>query len=115
MASHTDPSLTSPSPIRQKNAVLARFSKYLLAYAIPAVLHRPCPSEPVPTSTHGNRGVGCPSKSLSIFLSVSNYSRDTIPASAHAASTESPSLTENRSRVSFTENELIIGETLRIS
>lgn len=51
---------------------------------MPAATERPCPSEPVPTSTKLSLGVGCPSKSLSNFLKFNNSLDGNNPASAHA-------------------------------
>ena len=53
--------------------------------AMPTAAQMPCPSEPVATSTKGRRGVGCPSRSLSMHRSFSRSSGGTKPASAHAA------------------------------
>lgn len=51
---------------------------------MPAATDRPCPSEPVPTSTKLSLGVGCPSRSLSNFLKFNNSLGGNKPASAHA-------------------------------
>lgn len=51
---------------------------------MPAATERPCPNEPVPTSTKLSLGVGCPSKSLSNFLRFNNSLDGNKPASAHA-------------------------------
>ena len=40
--------------------------------AMPTPAHRPCPSDPVATSTNGRRGVGCPSRSESSSRSFSS-------------------------------------------
>src|SRR6187401_3140308 len=53
--------------------------------AMPTPAHNPWPSDPVATSTHGSRGVGCPSRSESSFRSVSKSSRGMMPTSAQAA------------------------------
>lgn len=52
---------------------------------MPAATERPCPSEPVATSTKLSLGVGCPSRSLSNFLKFNNSLVGNKPASAHAA------------------------------
>jgi hypothetical protein len=53
--------------------------------AMPIPAGSPCPSDPVATSTNGNRGVGCPSKSDPIVRSFSSSDRSNAPASAQAA------------------------------
>ncbi len=53
--------------------------------ADPTPAASPCPSDPVARSTHGSRGVGCPSRSLVSSRSVSVDSRETMPTSAQAA------------------------------
>ncbi len=60
MASHTDPSATSESPIRTQTR--PPVSSRRMASAIPSPTGRPCPSEPVATSIHGMPlpGTGCP-------------------------------------------------------
>ena len=82
-ASHTDPSMLSPSPI----STYVRWSEPVrrASSAIPRPAASPCPSDPVATSTNGRRGVGCPSRSESIRRSLRSSARSKAPASAHAA------------------------------
>src|SRR5258706_3091014 len=53
--------------------------------AIPTDAQIPWPSDPVATSTNGNRGVGWPSRSQEISRSSSSSERSNASASAHAA------------------------------
>src|SRR2546421_7975454 len=54
------------------------------ASALPSPAERPWPSDPVATSTHGIRGVGWPSRSLSSLRSVRRSFSLRIPHSAYA-------------------------------
>ncbi len=56
MASHTDPSATSESPISTQTRPGRSSSP--IASAMPSPIGRPCPSDPVATSTHGISGTG---------------------------------------------------------
>jgi hypothetical protein len=56
-ASHIEPSAISLSPHSTQTCV-GSFSRYLAANAIPTPMGRPCPSDPVATSTQGISGVG---------------------------------------------------------
>src|SRR6266542_1656583 len=56
MVSHTDPSITSESPIRTQVRPGSPSSR--MARAIPRPTGSPCPSDPVATSTHGISGTG---------------------------------------------------------
>ncbi len=50
------------------------FSFFKKIDTIPQAHPRPYPREPVATSTKGNKGVGCPSRSLVNFLKFFNSS-----------------------------------------
>src|SRR5882724_2452055 len=52
---------------------------------MPTPTLKPCPSEPVATSTKDSRGVGCPSRSLFNSRNVFRCSRGKSPNSAQAA------------------------------
>jgi hypothetical protein len=52
---------------------------------MPTPYGRPCPSEPVATSTHGIRGVGWPSKMLENWRYVSSSSSEITPAARYIA------------------------------
>ncbi len=60
IASHTEPSATSESPIRHQTR--AGIASIFIASAIPSANGSPWPSEPVATSIHGisGSGTGCP-------------------------------------------------------
>ena len=60
IASQTDPSATSESPISTQTRPGSPSSR--MARAMPSPMGRPCPSDPVATSTHGmpGTGTGCP-------------------------------------------------------
>ena len=64
MASHTDPSAASESPIRTHTR--AGLSSIFIASAMPRPMGRPWPSDPVATSIHGisGNGTGWPSSGL---------------------------------------------------
>ena len=60
IASHTEPSATSESPIRHQTR--AGIASIFIASAIPSAIGSPWPSDPVATSIHGisGSGAGCP-------------------------------------------------------
>ena len=100
-ASHTSPSLHSPSPRRANT--LEVLPLCFSAQAVPAATENPWPSEPVPTSTPGHFRFGCPWSRLPSFLSVLSSSMGKYPAMANAAyrtGAACPLLRKNRSRFS---------------
>ena len=100
MASHIDPSAISLSPqiTQTRNGSL---SSCLPASAIPTPIGRPCPSEPVATSTHGSTGVGWPSRREPNCRYVPNSSSLRTPAARKSPYTSGEAWPFEKIRRSF--------------
>ena len=83
-ASQIEPSAISLSPHRHQTRDGER-SKRLAASASPAATGRPCPSDPVATSTQGSTGVGWPSSRLPSLRKLSSSSSVIAPAALKQA------------------------------
>ena len=82
-ASQTDPSATSPSP--SSTQMRRSLPSNRQACAMPTPTLRPCPRDPVATSTNGSVVGGWPSRSESIRRRLSSSSSAMYPTSDHAA------------------------------
>ena len=75
--------------------------------AMPTPAHRPCPSDPVATSTNGSLGVGCPSRSDESSAQLHHFV-------ARKRAGRGPRRIQNRRRVAFRQHEAIGFRMLRI-